>query len=95
MRETSLHHLIFRIITIALIVVTLIVNIFSNVLAHWILLIAVGVCSIWLGVNIILLGIRMGRNDFDIRDGLGFEPLFFLIPIAFILVFVLKFNGVN
>lgn len=95
MGETALHHLIFRIITIVLIAASLFVNMFSNVTAHWILLLAVGVCTIWLGVNIILLGIRMKRKDFNIRDGLGFEPIFFLIPIALILVFILQFNGVN
>lgn len=95
MGETALHHLIFRIITIVLIAASLFVNMFSNVIAHWILLFAVVVCAIWLGVNIILLGIRMGRKDFNIRDGLGFEPIFFLIPIALILVFILQFNGVN
>lgn len=95
MGETALHHLIFRIITIVLIVATLIVNMFSNVIAYFILFSAALVCAIWLFVNIILLGIRMGKKDFDIRDGLGFEPMFFLIPIALILVFILKFNGVN
>ncbi len=89
MGETALHHLIFRIITFVLIIATFFANIFSNAVAHLVLLSAAGVCDIWLGVNVILLGIRMGQDDFEVRDGLGMEPLFFLIPISIILLYVL------
>lgn len=88
MKETALHHLIFRIITIILIIATLITNTFSDTIAYFSLLSAALVCVIWLSVNTSLLCIRMGKKDFNIHDGLGFEPIFFLIPITLILAYM-------
>lgn len=90
MRETALHHLIFRITAIVLIAAALIANIFSNTIAHFSLLSAALICVIWLLVNMILLCVRCKKKDADIHNGLGLEPMFFLIPIALVLAFMLK-----
>lgn len=77
--DTLLHHLIFEIISYVLIAAAITANIFSKEVAKWLLMCTLIVCVMWVTVNVIILGIRLKKDE--IERGFGLEPMFLLFPL--------------